>query len=72
MEVDVKIKYKDGSVETRKYGPQEKYDKSHTRQFRMKLNTTTDADILEWLDSLDNKQGKIKELIRAEIARTPK
>ena len=49
---------------------QERYDKANTTQFKMKLNTRTDADIIEYLDSLDNKQGKVKELIREEIKRT--
>lgn len=35
--------------------------------FAMKLNDKTDADILRWLAEQPNKQGKIKELIRADI-----
>ena len=46
---------------------QERYDSKNTKQFKMKLNTKTDADILAWLDTLDNKQGKVKQLIRDEI-----
>ena len=49
---------------------QERYDKANTTQFKMKLNTKTDADILEWLDTQPNKQGKVKQLIRDEIERT--
>lgn len=48
---------------------QTKYDKEHTTGFHMKLNNTTDADILEWLSLQESKQGAIKQLIRAEIAR---
>lgn len=44
---------------------QAKYDANNTRQIKMKLNIKTDADILEWLDAQDNKQGSIKEAIRA-------
>ena len=33
----------------------------------MKLNKKTDADILEKLESVDSKQGYIKELIRADL-----
>lgn len=44
-----------------------KYDAENTRQIMMKLNTTTDADILDWLDSQPNRQGAIKEAIRAVI-----
>lgn len=44
-----------------------KYDAAHTRQFKFKFNTETDADIIALLDSLSNKQGFIKELIRANM-----
>lgn len=50
-----------------KYEPQKKYDKTHTMQLKLKLNLSTDADIIEWLESLDNKQGTIKEIIRNHI-----
>lgn len=46
---------------------QARYDAAHTRQIRLKLNINTDADILAKLDCVDNKQGYIKELIRANI-----
>lgn len=45
----------------------EKYDATHTRQIKMKLNLETDADILAWLDRQPNKQGAIKEAIRDKI-----
>ena len=44
-----------------------KYDKENTRLITLKLNLTTDADILERLAEAGNKQGYIKELIRKEI-----
>lgn len=44
-----------------------KYDASHTKQIKLKLNLETDKDILERLDEMDNKQGYIKSLIRADI-----
>ena len=46
-----------------------RYDAKYTKQFKMKLNLKTDADIIEWLDNQPNKQGKIKELIREDIKR---
>ena len=49
---------------------QAKYDREHTTGFHMKLNKETDRDILEWLSEQDSKQGSIKKLIRAEIARS--
>ena len=45
----------------------EKYEKTNTIQLKMKLNRNTDADILAKLESVDNKQGYIKELIRDDI-----
>lgn len=45
----------------------EKYEKTNTVQLKMKLNRNTDADILAKLESVDNKQGYIKELIRDDI-----
>ena len=49
-----------------------KYDAGHTRQIRLKLNISTDADILEALDNVDNKQGYIKALIREDLKRNPR
>ena len=46
---------------------QEKYDAKATVQVKMKLNTKTDADIIKKLESVPNKQGFIKELIRSTI-----
>ena len=50
-----------------KYKPQEKYDKKNTKQIRLKLNVNTDADILEHLSKVNNKQGYIKSLIREDM-----
>lgn len=44
-----------------------KYDKTHTRQYHLKLNLNTDADIIAHLDTKENAQGYIKELIRADM-----
>ena len=68
MEVEVKMKKKTGETEIVNYASQQKYDKANTTQIRMKLNLKTDADILEKLESVGNKQGYIKALIRADIA----
>ena len=46
-----------------------KYDQSNTIKVSLKLNIKTDADIIAYLDSVDNKQGTIKQLIRNEISR---
>lgn len=44
-----------------------KYDTVNTKQIKLKLNTKTDADILEKLESVPNKQGYFKELVRRDI-----
>ena len=44
-----------------------RYDAKATRQIKLKLNINTDADILNKLDAVDNKQGYIKELIRKDL-----
>lgn len=46
---------------------QKKYDVENTRQVHLKLNRRTDDDVLGKLDSVPNKQGYIKELIRADM-----
>lgn len=46
-----------------------KYDENNTTRVQLKLNNKTDADIIAYLDSVDNKQGTIKRLIREEISR---
>lgn len=45
-----------------------KYDKNNTKVISLKLNKNTDQDILDLLDSVDNTQGFIKQLIRKEIS----
>ena len=44
-----------------------KYDKNNTNQIKLKLNLKTDKDILDKLNSVGNKQGYIKNLIRNDI-----
>ena len=44
-----------------------KYSKKDTQRIYLKLKLKTDADILEKLDSVKNKQGYIKDLIRKDI-----
>ncbi|MDO4486044.1 MAG: hypothetical protein Q4C46_05540 [Bacillota bacterium] len=51
-------------------GAKERYDAANTKQFKMKLNVKTDADILAWLEKQESKQGAIKDLIRKELAKT--
>lgn len=44
-----------------------KYDEANTVQVKLKLNRKTDVDILARLDAVANKQGYIKDLIRADL-----
>ena len=46
---------------------QSRWCKDNIKGFYIKLSKTTDADIINRLAGLDNKQGYIKELIRADI-----
>ena len=46
---------------------QAKYDKGNTKSIHLKFNMKSDADILKKLDSVESKQGYIKELIRKDI-----
>ena len=43
-----------------------KWDSENTVVVTMKLNKNTDADIIQKLDSVGNKQGYIKQLIRED------
>lgn len=49
---------------------QAKYDKANTSRLMLKLNKKTDADILRKLGTVESKQGYIKSLIRADIAKS--
>lgn len=47
----------------------QKWVAENTTRIVMNLNHNTDRDVLEKLSAVDSKQGYIKELIRADIAR---
>ncbi len=53
----------------KKETPQDRYHKAHTKLFNIRLVTTTEQDIIQKLESVENKSGYIKDLIRADIAR---
>ena len=44
-----------------------KYDAANTKQIHIKLNTTTDADIIAQLERQESIQGYIKRLIREDM-----
>ena len=49
-----------------------KYKKANIIKVNMSLNRNTDSDILAYIDTIDNKQGYLKRLIREDIARRAK
>ena len=53
----------------RNYEAQARYNAKTRRRYALNLNTNTDPDILAHLETLDNVQGYIKQLIREDIAR---
>ena len=48
---------------------QAKYDAEHCIRIGLKLNTTTDAEIIAKLDTVPSKQGYIRQLISDDIQR---
>ena len=44
-----------------------KYDKMNTKQVILKLNSKTDADVIAKLETVGNKQGYLKDLIRGNL-----
>lgn len=49
-----------------------KWDSKNTVFVGLKLNSRTDADIIEYLNAVPNKQGFIKDLIRQAAAEAKK
>lgn len=43
------------------------YDANNTTRVFVRLNNKTDADILAYLQTLPNKQGHIKQLLRKDM-----
>ena len=42
-------------------------DKKNTKGYYLKLTYSTDGDIIDKLDTVDNRQNYIKDLIRKDI-----
>ena len=58
---------KENTMATDKSLREMQWEKDNCASVRMKLNRNTDSDILAWLAEQPNKQGYIKELIRADM-----
>ncbi len=46
-----------------------KYQEKNVIQISLKLNRVTDADIIALLETAENKQGLIKELLRKSLTK---
>lgn len=53
----------------RKITPQQRYAEKNIKQFKIDCMKTTEQDIIQKLESVPNKAGYIKSLIRADIAK---
>lgn len=49
------------------YAAQRKYDKENTKSYAIRFMKKTEADLIEFLESQDNKSGYIKRLIREDM-----
>lgn len=51
----------------KKQTPQERYAAKYKKRYSLDCFTTTEQDIIDKLDSVSNRAGYIKQLIRADI-----
>ena len=51
---------------------QREYEKQYQRAIKLKINSKTEPDLLEWLLQQKNMQGYIKRLIREDMEREEK
>ncbi len=51
----------------KKETPQARFDRLNSKVYRLKVMTRTEHDIIQKLDSVPNKSGYIKALIRADM-----
>ena len=52
----------------KKHAAQERYAAKYKKQYKLDCFTSTEMDIIEKLESVPNRAGYIKQLIRADIA----
>lgn len=55
------------NMDGKKQTPQDRYAAKYKKQFKIDCITTTEQDIIKKLESVPNKAGYIKQLIRADI-----
>lgn len=51
----------------KKETPQDRYHRTHTKLYAFRFGLTTEADLIRKLESVPNKAGYVKALIRADI-----
>lgn len=54
-------------MQTDKYASQARYIAKTRRRYVLNLNKNTDGELLEHLEKMDNVQGYLKELIKADM-----
>ena len=52
--------------------PQDRYQRKWRKDYKLAVLTHLDADIVEKMETLENKTGYLKRLIREDIARQSK
>lgn len=65
--MEEKKKYKHSTASPAHNRATAKYNKANTKQYLIRLNLKTDADIIEKMDSVPNRLGYIKQLIREDM-----
>lgn len=55
-----------------KYTAQNKYAAKYKKQIKIDCFTSTEQDIIDKLESVPNKAGYIKQLIREDMKRNPR
>lgn len=53
----------------KKYKYIKEYNQKNIVQINLKFNKNTDLDIINYLESLDNKQAFFKEIIKKELTK---
>lgn len=54
------------------YASSVKYEKNNVKRYVVKVIVNTEKDIIDMLESQDNKAGYIKQLIREDIKKSTK
>jgi hypothetical protein len=47
-----------------------KYNKANTKAYTFRLDLTYDKELIQYMETLENKSGWFKEIIRQEMAKS--